>query len=195
MGQGRNAIYLEQQGWDVTDFDPAVFAILDAIENASNLGVKVNTVVAGAEDFDWGEDRWDLILFSCADIDQNGERARRSLRSGGVVVVEGSTGRTATTTWFSTTTNSSSFSTASTSCTRRGGRHRLRRRTQRGDPDACSVAAVGESLRLAEPTAPAAGVQSTQDRKSDRHSLSRRTRKALRSGLQRPTRAFSASAG
>ncbi len=89
MGQGRNAIYLAQQGWDVTGFDPAVFALQKADQRASELGVKVNIVVAGEEDFDWGEEQWDLILFSYADVNQNVERARRSLRSGGVVVVEG----------------------------------------------------------------------------------------------------------
>ena len=89
MGQGRNAIYLAQQGWDVTGFDPAVFALQAADQRASELGVKLNIVVAGEEDFNWGEEQWDLILFSYADVNQNVERARRSLRSGGVVVVEG----------------------------------------------------------------------------------------------------------
>ena len=64
MGQGRNAIYLAQQGWDVTGFDPAVFALQAADQRASELGVKLNIVVAGEEDFNWGEEQWDLILFS-----------------------------------------------------------------------------------------------------------------------------------
>ena len=60
MGQGRNAIYLAQQGWTVTGFDPADKAVALANATAAKLGVKLNTVVKGEADFDFGENRWDL---------------------------------------------------------------------------------------------------------------------------------------
>lgn len=61
MGQGRNAIWLAQQGWDVTGFDPADKAVALARDTASKLGVRLKTEIKGAEDFDFGENRWDLI--------------------------------------------------------------------------------------------------------------------------------------
>jgi 2-polyprenyl-3-methyl-5-hydroxy-6-metoxy-1,4-benzoquinol methylase len=64
MGQGRNAIWLAQQGWDVTGFDPAEKAVALAQETAKMLGVRLETEIKGMEDFDFGERRWDLILFS-----------------------------------------------------------------------------------------------------------------------------------
>src|ERR1041384_7116740 len=54
MGQGRNTIYLAQQGWDSVGFDPADRAVAAAQEVARRLGVKIATHVVRAEDFDWG---------------------------------------------------------------------------------------------------------------------------------------------
>ena len=64
MGQGRNTIYLAQQGWDSVGFDPADRAVMAAQEQASRVGVKITTHVARAEDFDWGNAQWDLIVLS-----------------------------------------------------------------------------------------------------------------------------------
>ncbi len=64
MGQGRNTIYLAQQGWDSNGFDPADRAVAAAQEQARKLGVKITTQVARAEEFDWGTDTWDLIVLS-----------------------------------------------------------------------------------------------------------------------------------
>ena len=64
MGLGRNTIYLAQQGWESVGFDPADRAVAAAQEQATRLGVKVTTQVARAEDFDWGDAKWDLIVLS-----------------------------------------------------------------------------------------------------------------------------------
>src|SRR2546430_1791302 len=58
MGQGRNSIWLAQQGWDVTGFDPAEKAVALARENALKLGVNLKTEIKGTENFDFGERRW-----------------------------------------------------------------------------------------------------------------------------------------
>ena len=89
MGQGRNAIYLAQQGWTVTGFDPAEKAVALANANAAKLGVKLNTVIQGAEDFDFGENKWDLILLSYVGAREFVDVVARALKPGGVVVVEG----------------------------------------------------------------------------------------------------------
>jgi SAM-dependent methyltransferase len=89
MGQGRNAIYLARQGWTVTGFDPADKAVALAKETAANFGVKLTTVVQGYEDFDFGENRWDLIVLSYVGAREVAAQVVRALRPGGVVVVEG----------------------------------------------------------------------------------------------------------
>jgi SAM-dependent methyltransferase len=89
MGQGRNAIYLAQQGWDVTGFDPAEKAVAQAQTTAAALGVKLQTVVQGSEDFPFGENKWDLVVLSYVTFRDDVERIVRALKPGGIVVVEG----------------------------------------------------------------------------------------------------------
>jgi len=89
MGQGRNTIYLAQQGWESVGFDPADRAVAAAQSEAAKLGVKIVTSVARAEAFDWGENRWDLIVLSYVGGREYAARVVRALRPGGMVVVEG----------------------------------------------------------------------------------------------------------
>jgi SAM-dependent methyltransferase len=89
MGQGRNTIYLAQHGWDSAGFDPADRAVAAAQAEAAKLGVKITTSVARAEDFDWGENRWDLIVLSYVGAREYAAQVVRALRPGGMVVVEG----------------------------------------------------------------------------------------------------------
>ena len=89
MGQGRNAIWLAQQGWDVTGFDPAEKAVALAQENARKLGVNLKTEIKGMENFDFGERRWDLILLSYVGGRGLTDRIQKALKPGGVLVVEG----------------------------------------------------------------------------------------------------------
>jgi SAM-dependent methyltransferase len=89
MGQGRNTIYLAQQGWDSVGFDPADRAIAAAEEQAKKVGVKITTQVARAETFDWGDSKWDLIVLSYVGGREFVEPVQRALRPGGMVVLEG----------------------------------------------------------------------------------------------------------
>jgi SAM-dependent methyltransferase len=89
MGQGRNTIYLAQQGWDSVGFDPADRAVAAAQEQAKKLGVTIITSVARAEDFDWGESKWDLIVLSYVGARDMVANVTRALKPGGMVVVEG----------------------------------------------------------------------------------------------------------
>jgi SAM-dependent methyltransferase len=88
MGQGRNSIWLAQQGWDVTGFDPAEKAVALAQENARKLGVRLKTEIKGMETFDFGDRRWDLILLSYVGGRQMTEVVQRALKPGGVLVIE-----------------------------------------------------------------------------------------------------------
>ncbi|HEY7057794.1 MAG TPA: class I SAM-dependent methyltransferase [Vicinamibacterales bacterium] len=89
MGQGRNTIYLAQQGWESVGFDPADRAVAAAQEQAGKLGVHIITSVARAEDFDWGESKWDLIVLSYVGAREFVANVTRALRPGGMVVIEG----------------------------------------------------------------------------------------------------------
>jgi SAM-dependent methyltransferase len=89
MGQGRNAIYLAQQGWKVTGFDPADKAVAQAKATAAKLGVTLDAVVQGSEDFDFGRNRWDLIVLSYVTVRGIVDQVVGSLKPGGIVVVEG----------------------------------------------------------------------------------------------------------
>lgn len=64
MGQGRNAIWLAQQGWTVTGFDPAEKAVALAAQNAAALNVKLRSEIKTFDEFDFGDQQWDLILLS-----------------------------------------------------------------------------------------------------------------------------------
>ena len=88
MGQGRNTIYLAQQGWDSVGFDPAERAVAAAETQARALGVKITTHVARAEDFDWGSEQWDLIVLSYVGAREYVQQVRRALRPGGMLVLE-----------------------------------------------------------------------------------------------------------
>ena len=89
MGQGRNAIWLARQGWDVTGFDPAERAVAQARETARKLGVSIATEVKGSETFAFGEARWDLIVLSYVSFRERAAVLSRALRPGGIVVIEG----------------------------------------------------------------------------------------------------------
>ena len=90
MGQGRNSIYLATQGWDVTGFDPSSEGIRIARSNATQAGVKIRALVARDDEFDYGSNRWDLILMTyIRDLDQkDAERFWKALKPGGMVVYE-----------------------------------------------------------------------------------------------------------
>lgn len=90
MGQGRNAIWLAQQGWQVTGFDPAEKAVALAEKTAAANGVKIHTEIKTMESFDFGEGRWDLILLSYVGPRGFTGKLQRALRPGGLLIIEGS---------------------------------------------------------------------------------------------------------
>jgi 2-polyprenyl-3-methyl-5-hydroxy-6-metoxy-1,4-benzoquinol methylase len=90
MGQGRNAVFLAQQGWDVTGFDPAEEAVRIANRNAAGIGVKIRTIVARDDQFDFGTAQWDLIVVTYVrDLTAHDAALfQRALKPGGMVVYE-----------------------------------------------------------------------------------------------------------
>jgi SAM-dependent methyltransferase len=88
MGQGRNAIYLAQQGWTVTGFDPADRAVAAAQQEAARVGVKLTTVVQRDDQFEFKKDAWDLVVLSYVGVRDLTDRLFDTLKPGGIVIVE-----------------------------------------------------------------------------------------------------------
>jgi SAM-dependent methyltransferase len=88
MGEGRNAIYLAQQGWQVTGVDIAEKALAYAQARAQKEGVKLRTEVADMAKYDWGTNKWDLIVLSYAGGREYAPRVFKALKPGGIVVLE-----------------------------------------------------------------------------------------------------------
>lgn len=92
MGQGRNAVYLATLGWDVTGVDLADEGLRVARENAAAAGTRIETVHASFDDFDYGENKWDLICFIYTDapvLDPNYiARIIMALKPGGLLLIE-----------------------------------------------------------------------------------------------------------
>src|SRR5262245_34549047 len=89
MGQGRNALYLAQQGWDVTGIDLAEEGIRQAREQAQSQGLKLNALLQSWDDYDFGVERWDLIALIYVGARQFADKAVKALKPGGLLVIEG----------------------------------------------------------------------------------------------------------
>lgn len=88
MGQGRNSVYLARLGWDVTGFDISERGMEIARKSAAAAGVRLTTVKATLQAFDYGEAKWDLVVgtyVGTAWLDA----AVKGLKPGGFIVVEG----------------------------------------------------------------------------------------------------------
>jgi SAM-dependent methyltransferase len=88
IGQGRNSVYLAKQGWEVTGFDISEKGMELAQMSAARLGVKLTTVKASMEQFDFGLEQWDLIVATYQGVSWL-KAAARGLKPGGCIVVEG----------------------------------------------------------------------------------------------------------
>jgi SAM-dependent methyltransferase len=89
MGQGRNALFLAERGWDVTGFDVSEVAVAQASEQARKRGLRVNGLIQSSDEFDWGKNRWDLIVITYfPQLRQSVQKIVESLTPGGVVLVE-----------------------------------------------------------------------------------------------------------
>ncbi len=92
IGQGRNAIYLASQGWDVTGYDVAEDGLKVAEQNAVKAGTSIKTVKARFDDFDYGTERWDLIYFVYVDAPITDPafiaKVSAGLKKGGLLLID-----------------------------------------------------------------------------------------------------------
>jgi SAM-dependent methyltransferase len=88
MGQGRNSLYLARHGWAVTGFDASDEGVRLARAEAAHLGLKIAALVKTFEQFDFGENQWDLIVLTNEPTRAIAPKVGRALKAGGAVVVE-----------------------------------------------------------------------------------------------------------
>ncbi len=88
MGEGRNAIYLATLGWEVWGFDPADAGVSLAQKRAKGLGLTLHTATVRDSEYDFGKEKFDLVLFSWTMPLVSVQKVADSLKPGGIVVME-----------------------------------------------------------------------------------------------------------
>jgi len=97
MGEGRNTLLLARNGWKTTGFDIADVAMDSARARAARENLKIKTVVASGDEFNFGFKKWDLIALIYSDIICGGccahdkafvVKIKRALKPGGRLVYE-----------------------------------------------------------------------------------------------------------
>lgn len=91
MGQGRNSLFLAALGWQVTGFDISEVGVKQARMEAEKRGYKIDARVADVDKFDYGKERWDLVIgmYMHEYLNRNAAKVIASLKPGGLLVVEG----------------------------------------------------------------------------------------------------------
>jgi len=87
MGQGRNAVWLAEHGWEVTGLDISG----ESVRQTTAAKSKLRVVHRAAEDFPIGEAEWDLIagIYVHGIMLRESTRIIAGLRPGGLLVIEG----------------------------------------------------------------------------------------------------------
>lgn len=88
MGTGRNALYLAKLGWDVYGFDHSEVAVATAQKRAKELGLKLHTAAVPDSKYEFGKERFDLIVFSWAMPVTDVKKTIDALKPGGIVLME-----------------------------------------------------------------------------------------------------------
>ena len=92
-GEGRNAVFLAGQGFDVTAVDGSQAGMVKMRELAQERKVSVAEVVSDLADFDFGTDRWDGIVAIWCHLPKELltrvlKNASKSLTLGGSILIE-----------------------------------------------------------------------------------------------------------
>jgi SAM-dependent methyltransferase len=93
-GEGRNGVWLAEQGYGVTSIDVSPKGLEKAARLAKDRNVSIQTVLADLTDYDFGEQAWSVVasIFLHLPADKRravNRRAVEALQPGGVFVFEG----------------------------------------------------------------------------------------------------------
>lgn len=98
-GEGRNGVWLAERGLNVLSVDSSAVAVTKARKLAQQRGVKVEFELADLLQWDWGENRFDVVaaIFIQFAAPEQRERMfaniRRCLKPGGLLLLQGYTPR------------------------------------------------------------------------------------------------------
>ena len=92
-GEGRNAVFLAQQGFDVTAVDASKVGSEKGRRLALEMGVDVNFITADVTRFEMGEQQWDAVIsiFFPLPPDEREHLYRKitdALKPGGILLIE-----------------------------------------------------------------------------------------------------------
>lgn len=92
-GEGRNGVWLAEQGLDVTTFDPSPFGVEKAHKLAADRGVGIDARQAGVETWDWQPGAFDVVGLFFIHLPVALRKAAHAnalatLRKGGIVILE-----------------------------------------------------------------------------------------------------------
>lgn len=92
-GEGRNSVFLAEQGYNVTSVDISSVGVEKTRRLASERGVTVNAIVGDLTDFDLGNHQWNGVVSIFCHLSSElrrrvHQRVVKSLVSGGVVLLE-----------------------------------------------------------------------------------------------------------
>lgn len=92
-GQGRNAVYLAQQGHQVSAVDQSAIGLQRAEQLAAEKGVTIQIVVADLADFELGQNQWDAIVSIAAHLPpvirkKVHQQISTALKPNGVLILE-----------------------------------------------------------------------------------------------------------
>ncbi|MEM6427861.1 MAG: class I SAM-dependent methyltransferase [Deinococcota bacterium] len=92
-GEGRNGVYLAEQGYQVTSVDLSEVGLAKAQELAESRGVDIRTVTADLADYDLGDAQWDGVVSIFCHLPPeirkvHHQRITRGLKPGAALLLE-----------------------------------------------------------------------------------------------------------
>ncbi len=93
-GEGRNAVYAAEQGWQVTAFDPSTVGKEKAENLAEQKGVSINYLISNFDEMEFPEDSFDCIVLIFAHMHtlkrkEYHQKLLSFLKPGGQLILEG----------------------------------------------------------------------------------------------------------
>lgn len=92
-GEGRNGVFLAQQGHQITGIDASAVGLAKAEQFAAAKGVHITTQVVDLLDYEFEPNRWDAVVAIFAHLDPDlrlrvHRQIVQSLKSGGLLILE-----------------------------------------------------------------------------------------------------------